>query len=108
MRVVDRGNGLTEYYSLDGKLLGIKRNGQYYDANGKKIDTHEKRIYAPNVVGIVNGKADKMTTGISSMQNDAYMDLTEEMINETYSKFECVINCVLDNKNATCPLDKAC
>ena len=46
MRVVDRGNGLTEYYSLDGKLLGIKRNGQYYDANGRKIDSKDLRYKA--------------------------------------------------------------
>ena len=46
MRVVDRGNGLTEYYSLDGKLLGIKRNGQYYDTNGRKIDSDDLRYKA--------------------------------------------------------------
>ena len=106
--LITKTKGTDAYYKLLELLNDVLDDYNMTDSNGKKIDTHEKRIYAPNVVGVINGKADKMTTGISSMQNDAYMDLTEEMINETYNKFECVINCVLDNKNATCPLDKAC
>ena len=59
------------------------------------------------MVGIINGEADKLTTGISSLQTDGYMDLTEEMINETYNKFKCVIECVV-NSNNTCSLEKQC
>ena len=106
--LVTKTKGSDAYYTLLELVDNVLDDYSMTDKNGKKIDTHEKRIYAPNVVGIVNGKADKMTTGISSLQTDAYMDLTEEMVNETYNKFKCVISCVLDNQKATCSLDKAC
>ena len=106
--LVTKTKGSDAYYKLLELLADVLSDYSMKDSNGKEIQTNEKRIYAPNVVGIVNGKADQMTTGISSLQTDGYMDLTEEMVNETYNKFKCVINCVLDGKNPTCSLDKAC
>ena len=106
--LVTKTKGTDAYYKLLELLDNVLDNYSMKDDSGKDIDTHEKRIYAPNVVGIINGKAEKMTTGISSLQNDAYMDLTEEMVNETYEKFKCTISCVLDSTKTTCSLDKAC
>ena len=31
------GNKITEYYNLAGELIGIKKNGKLYDANGKSV-----------------------------------------------------------------------
>ena len=31
------GNKITEYYNLAGVLMGIKKNGKLYDANGKSV-----------------------------------------------------------------------
>ena len=106
--VVTKEEGSEAYYKLLELLNDVLDDYSMKDADGNPVDTSEKRIYAPNVVGIVNGKADKMTTGISSLQTDGYMELTEEMINETYEKFKCIVNCVLDSKAAACPLDKGC
>ena len=72
MRVVDRGNGLTEYYSLDGKLLGIKRNGQYYDANGRKIDSKDLRYKA-----ISDDKLKKSQVALKSSINTKHSELKE-------------------------------
>ncbi len=107
-QVVTKTKGTEGYYKLLELLNDVLDDYSMTDSKGKKVDTKEKRIYAPNIVAVINGKAEKMTTGISSKQDDGYMDLTEEMVNETYSKFECIINCVLDNKSKSCSLDKAC
>ena len=106
--LVTKTKGTDAYYKLLEYLDSVLSDYSMTDKDGKKIDTHEKRIYAPNVVGIVNGDAIELTTGISSLQTDGYMDLTEEMINETYNKFKCVINCVLDSEKNSCALNKAC
>ncbi len=62
-----------------------------------------KRIYAPNVVSVVKGKAKSLTTGVSSLQTDGYMKLTDEMIKETYDSFEKVLEDVV-----SCSLDTGC
>lgn len=75
--------------------------------DGENIETGSKRIYAPNVVSIVNGHAKELETGISSEQEDAYMELTDKMLKDTYNKFKCSIKCVLEGKN-TCSSKNAC
>lgn len=78
--------------------------------DGEEIKTGEKRIYAPNVVSIVNGEAKELETGISDAQIEAgnpYMELTEDMKKDTYNKFNCSIKCVIENKN-TCSSKNAC
>lgn len=78
--------------------------------DGEEIKTGEKRIYAPNVVSVVNGKAIELETGISDIQNDMgdpFMELTKEMLDDTYNKFECSIKCVIENKS-TCSSKTAC
>ena len=73
------------------------------DDKDKEVKTDEKRIYAPNVIVVVDGKAKKMTSGISEKQTDGYMKLTDEMKNDTYKSFEEVIK-VYANENASCDL----
>lgn len=104
--VVDK-KGTDAYYKLLELLDNVLSDYNLSDSEGNKVETNEKRIYAPNVVGISNGKALELTTGISSLQTDGYMDLTDEMIKETEGLFRCVIKCVLDS-NPTCSIDKAC
>ena len=105
--VVTDKKGTKNYYKLLTYLNDVLDDYSLYDENNEKKETNEKRIYAPNVVSVVNGKATKMTTGISEKQTDAYMKLTKEMEAETYNDFKCVIKCVLDSKN-TCTKQKEC
>ena len=53
-----------------------------------KVDIDEKRIYAPNVVLVKNGKPIQLTTGISDDIEDPYKELTEEEINYSISEFD--------------------
>ena len=107
----------------DGDVVTIKEGSEGYigllnrldnvledytlEHNGKEVKTGEKRIYAPNIVSIVNGEAKELETGISDAQDNPYMELTDDMKKETYNKFKCSIKCVLENKNS-CSSKHAC
>lgn len=92
------------YYELLNLLDNVLDEYTLTNKNGKVIHTGEKRIYAPNVVAIKNGKAVALTTGISDLQTDAYMILTEDMQNESYNKIVDLLNSLSDN---TCN-EKSC
>ena len=70
----------------------------------EKIETGEKRIYAPNVVAISKGKAIQLETGISEKLEDPYGELTKEIKNYSYNKFKCLIEC-LEEESTTCQKD---
>ncbi len=99
--------GTNSYKQLLVKLDAVLADYTLTDKDGNKVSAGEKRIYAPNVVAIVGGQPEKLATGISPFQTDAYMDLTESMLNDTYQAFKCVIKCVLDEENA-CHIGSSC
>lgn len=99
--------GSEGYIGLLNRLDEVLDDYTLTDEDDKEIEVGEKRIYAPNVVSIVAGKAKKLETGISDMQDDAFMELTDDMKKDTYNKFKCALKCVLENKNA-CSSKNAC
>lgn len=99
--------GTDGYYDLLDKLDSVLENYTLTNEEDEEIETGEKRIYAPNVVSIVSGKAKELETGIGENLTDPYMELTNEITKETYNKFKCSIKCVLENKN-TCSSKKSC
>lgn len=105
--VVTDKEGTKDYYKLLEYFYDVLEDYSLTDENGNKKETNEKRIYAPNVISVVDGKAKDLTTGISEKQDDAYMTLTKEMKKETYNKFKCIIKCVLESKT-TCTKQKEC
>lgn len=105
-KVVTVKEGSEGYLALLEKLDGVLDDYTLI-VDDEEIETGEKRIYAPNVISVVNGKAKELETGISEKQDDAYMELTDEMKEETYNKFKCSINCVLKSKNS-CSSKNAC
>lgn len=115
MIIDDSGNVITskkgsdDYYRLLTLLEPVLDDYTLTNNVGETVLAGEKRIYAPNVVSVVGGVAKELETGISELQTDAFMELTDEMIDETYNRFKCSIKCVLENKN-TCSSEaqKAC
>ena len=75
------------YYELLSLLDNVLED-YIVSKNGKEYDTGEKRIYAPNVVVVKNGAVIGMTTGVSELQTDGYMELTEEMNNDSINMFK--------------------
>ena len=107
--VDEEGNIKTITEGTKGYNQLLERmNDVLKDYNLKKddeeIETGEKRIYAPNVVAVSNGKAIQLETGISEKQKDAYQELTDKMKKETYNKFKCLITC-LEEASTTCQKD---
>lgn len=99
------------YEIVDNKLKKMKKGTKDYkillrlfdnvideytltNDDGEEIDTLEKRIYAPSIISVVNGEVVDLTDGISDMQTDAYMKLTDDIKKSSYNKIECSIKCV--------------
>ena len=95
------------YYKLLELLSDVLKDYNLTDKDGNTVETGQKRIYAPSVVSIINGKAEELETGISSLQTDPYMELSDKMKSESYNAFKCVIKCVSESKT-TCNLEKSC
>ena len=99
--------GSKDYSKLLEKLESVLEDYTLTDSDNNEIKVGEKRIYAPSIVSVIDGKAKELTTGISDKQTDGYMKLTKEMEKDTYNKIKKVLKQVSD-KNNTCDLDKGC
>lgn len=99
--------GSKDYSKLLEKLEPVLEDYTLTDSDNNKIEVGEKRIYAPNIISVINGEAKELTTGISDKQTEGYMKLTKEMEKETYNKIKKILKQVKD-KNSTCDLDKGC
>lgn len=109
MNVVTIKEGSEGYIGLLSRLDEVL-DDYTLEVDGEEIKTGEKRIYAPNIVSVVNGKAKELETGISDLQNekgDPFMELTDDMKKDTYNKFKCSLKCVMENKNV-CSSKNAC
>lgn len=105
--VVVEKEGSEGYYGLLKRFDNVLADYELFDEDDELVKTDEKRIYAPNVVSVVNGKAKELETGISNDQEDAFQEITDDMKKETYNKFKCAIKCVLESKNM-CSSKNAC
>lgn len=99
--------GSKDYGKLLKKLEPVLEDYTLTDSDNNEIKVGEKRIYAPSIVSVIDGKAKELTIGISDKQTDGYMKLTKEMEKETYNKIKKVLKQVSDKSN-TCYLDKGC
>ncbi len=74
--------GKDEYYKLLDYLKDVLNDYNMTDESGNKVDTKEKRIYAPNFIYVEKGKAKKLIEGISTKQVDAREKLTDDMLKD--------------------------
>lgn len=93
--------GTDGYYKLVELLGNILDDYILTDKDGNKRSANEKRIYAPNVVVVIDGVAEKLESGISEKQTDGYMELTDEIREDTYNKFESILEYMYIKQN-TC------
>ena len=90
-------DGSEGYNELINSLANVLSDYTLTTEKGKTVQVGEKRIYAPNLVSVVDGKAQKLNTGISEMQTDSMMELTDEMKKDTYDQFKCVLDCLQED-----------
>lgn len=102
--IVTTKEGAADYYKLLDKLEDVLDDYTITDKDGIEVSANEKRIYAPNIVAIVDGVSTKMTTGISDLQENAYMELTDEIKEDSYNMIKSTIECIKEEK-AICTND---
>lgn len=100
--VVTSKEGDKHYMELLKKLDSVLDDYTLTDKEGNEFSAGEKRIYAPNVVGVANGKPTELETGESEKLINPYDELTEEMRTETYNKLKCVFKCLEEKDTYTC------
>lgn len=72
---------------------------------GKEYKTGEKRIYAPTVIFVRDGKVLGLHVSTVDSHKSGFDKMTEEQIDELYGIYE---DYILEMKNSTCSKDDAC
>ena len=72
----------------------------------EQISTGEKRIYAPNVIAVINGEAKEKVEGISDDLKDPYGEITEKMKKASIKQLKCIFKCI--NEAGVCTKPSTC
>ena len=86
--------GDKNYMKLLDLMGDVLSDYKVTDSDGNEYDTNEKRIYAPNVVTVIQGKATKMVEGVSEDLKDPYGKITKKMNEESKKQLECIFKCL--------------
>ena len=71
-----------------------------------ETDTHEKRIYAPNYISILNGKPQLKVDGISSLQTNGYQEINEDIKQDMKDQFQSLFDSIQTKACST--VEKKC
>lgn len=101
--------GTEDYYKLLEQLDSILDDYAplTYKTNKnktKKVKINEKRIYAPNIIAVKNGKPVALEDGIIDALTDSHMELTDEMKCEIKERFKCLFESLKED-NIVCDID---
>lgn len=100
-------DGSDDYYTLIEKMSNVLEDYTIQNKNNEETLTGEKRIYAPNIIAVINGEAQNLTTGISTALTDPYAELTDEIKSDSYQKIKKVVQSVV-NADPTCTTENPC
>ena len=78
-KIVD---GTEDYYKLLDKFKDLLSDYTLTNENGEKIETGEKRIFAPNYIYVEKGVPKTLVSGISEKQTDSREELTTEILED--------------------------
>lgn len=87
-KVVTTKAGTKDYYELIDLLDDVLEEYTLTNSKNKKIDTKEKRIYAPNFVYVKDGKPEDCIEGTSSKQKEARGELTDKILKDEEKAFK--------------------
>lgn len=104
--IVESKAGDKYYLKLLTKMKNVLDNYELQDETGKMYNVDEKRIYAPNVIAVVNGNAEKKVEGISSDLIDPYGKITDKMKKDSIDQLKCIFKCM--EKAGICTKPSAC
>ena len=86
--------GTKAYMELREKLGDVLDDYTIKNDSDEEISAEEKRIYAPNLIAVVDGTATKKEDGISDDLTDPYMELNDEINKYAYNSFKCIFKCL--------------
>ena len=81
-KLITEKEGSSGYYKILQALDDVLEEYTLTGEDGTVVDTKEKRLYAPTVVGVLNGEVKSIDVGTVDSQTDPYADLSEEQIQE--------------------------
>ncbi len=85
-------DGSSSYKKLLEYLDDVLGEYTLTDNDGKEVKVGEKRIFAPNVIYVEDGKAIRITEGYSDNQKGSRDELTEELLKDEEEKFQAFFN----------------
>lgn len=89
--VVDK-KGTNGYYKLLDEFDSVLGDYKLYDKDNNVVLASEKRIYAPNMIYVKNGKVIGLVSGISDKQDNPYMELSDDIKKDTYNIFKGLLS----------------
>ena len=105
-KVIVKKEADSDYLDLLDRLSSVLSDYDLKDEEGNKAELDEKRIYAPNVVSIINGVPNMLVEGVSDDLEDPYSELTDKMKRDSRRQLEDVFNTL--NINNICTKEDAC
>lgn len=102
-KVEVKEEGTKGYYKILELMDNVLEPYYLTSEDGKKIDTKEKRLYAPTVVAVKDGKIVDIHVGTVESQKSGYDDLSKEQQEELSNRFMELVRTVY---NVDC--DEAC
>lgn len=85
---VIKEEGTKAYQKLIKYLDKVLSEYTLKDKEGNTVKVNEKRIFLPNFVAVVDGKAKELIDGISKKQKEYNGELTEEVIKDEQKTFD--------------------
>lgn len=95
-KVEVKEEGTKGYYRLLELMDSVLDPYYLTNEDGKKIDTKEKRLYAPTVVAVKEGKIVDIHVGTVESQASGYDELTKEQQEELQNRFMELVRKVYD------------
>lgn len=86
-KVEVKEEGTKGYYKILELMDGVLEPYYLTSEDGKKIDTKEKRLYAPTIVAVKEGKIVDIHVGTVESQASGYDDLSKEQQEELQNRF---------------------
>lgn len=95
-KVEVKEEGTKGYYKILELMNDVLDPYYLTSEDGKKIDTKEKRLYAPTVVAVKDGKIVDIHVGTVESQKSGYDDLSKEQQEELSNRFMELVRKVYD------------
>lgn len=109
-KLVKTTNGSKSYYKLLDKLENRLSDYTLKDDKGNVLNTNEKRIYMPYVIGVKDGKVVKDKVGTISLEEEQtkYSEFTKAQHDELKSVYSELFSSVFPKVGGTCNENETC